>query len=166
MANLKDLLVNGVTRFIGKVYAPTPETGDNSTQVATTAFVMKNVEQISEALNNKMDRSGGNATDPLDSSFLGLIGGSIGGSAIDYSSPVNIGSFSDSNKGPFTIPADGVVFVAPSDSNFRQGLLVNGTLVTTSSSYNAYGLSKSDKITIDFSPSGYTYTIIFFPYKT
>ena len=27
MANLKDLLVNGVTRFIGKVYAPTPEAG-------------------------------------------------------------------------------------------------------------------------------------------
>ena len=42
MANLKDLLVNGVTRFIGKVYAPTPEAGDNSTQVATTAFVMEN----------------------------------------------------------------------------------------------------------------------------
>ena len=110
--------------------------------------------------------AGGNATNPLDSSFLGLIGGSVGGSAIDYSSPVNLGSFSDSNKGPFTIPADGVVFVAPSDSNFRQGLLVNGTLITTSSSYNAYGLSKSDKITIDFSPSGYTYTILFFPYKT
>ena len=42
MANLKDLLVNGVSRFIGKVYAPTPEAGDNSTQVATTAFVMEN----------------------------------------------------------------------------------------------------------------------------
>ena len=122
------------------------------------------IHSIAEALNNKMDRGGGNATDPLDSSFLGLIGGSVGGSAIDYSSPVNLGSFSDSNKGPFTIPADGVVFVAPSDS--RQGLLVNGTLVTTSSSYNAYGLSKSDKITIDFSPSGYAYTILFFPYKT
>ena len=164
MANLKDLLVNGVTRFIGKVYAPTPEAGDNSTQVATTAFVMKNVEQISEALNNKMDRSGGNATNPLDSSFLDLIGGSVGGSAIDYSSPVNLGSFSDSNKGPFTIPADGVVFVAPSDH--RQGLLVNGTLVTISTGYNAYGLSKSDKITIDFAPSGYTYPVIFYPYKT
>lgn len=48
MANLKDLLVNGVTRFIGKVYAPTPETGDNSTQVATTAFVM-------EKFNGKVD---------------------------------------------------------------------------------------------------------------
>ena len=122
------------------------------------------IHSIAEALNDKMDRGGGNATNPLDSSFLGLIGGSVGGSAIDYSSPVNLGSFSDSNKGPFTIPADGVVFVAPSDS--RQGLLVNGTLVTTSSSYNAYGLSKSDKITIDFSPSGYAYTILFFPYKT
>ena len=124
------------------------------------------IHSIAEALNDKMDRGGGNATNPLDSSFLGLIGGSVGGSAIDYSSPVNLGSFSDSNKGPFTIPADGVVFVAPSDSSFRQGLLVNGTLVTTSSSYNAYGLSKSDKITIDFPPSGYAYTILFFPYKT
>lgn len=39
MANLRDLIVNGVTKFIGKAYAQTPPQGTSDTQIATTEFV-------------------------------------------------------------------------------------------------------------------------------
>ena len=39
MANLRDLIVNGSARVLGTLYATTPAKGDNSTKVATTAFV-------------------------------------------------------------------------------------------------------------------------------
>ena len=96
MANLKDLLVNGVTRFIGKVYAPTPEAGDNSTQVATTAFVMENAGLNSELFNNKLDLNANN----LDTAGKSLISGlgmpsgkyinlTLGESGSAYTAPAN-----------------------------------------------------------------------------
>lgn len=42
MANLKDLIVNGTSRFIGKVFGPTPTEGDYSKQLATTEYVIDN----------------------------------------------------------------------------------------------------------------------------
>lgn len=42
MANLKDLIVNGTSRFIGKVFGPTPAEGDYSRQLATTEYVIDN----------------------------------------------------------------------------------------------------------------------------
>lgn len=44
MANLKDLIVNGVANFIGRVYAQTPTTGTSDRQVATTEFVQENLK--------------------------------------------------------------------------------------------------------------------------
>ena len=42
MANLKDIIVNGTSRFIGKVFGPTPSEGDYSKQLATTEYVIDN----------------------------------------------------------------------------------------------------------------------------
>ena len=54
MANLKDLIVNGVTRFIGKVYAPTPVIGSKDSQVATTSFVQ---QEITSAISGFVDKN-------------------------------------------------------------------------------------------------------------
>lgn len=173
MANLKDLLVNGVTRFIGKVYAPTPETGDNSAQVATTAFVMENVEQISEALNNKMDRSGGNATNPLDSSFLDLIGGSVGGSVpdINWSGAISIARPATTDEFAYTAPSDGLFsnsagLIATTSTVIT--LTINGVNVALAS--NVYPLKKGDVFKTKWSAIDTTYskagTSYFYPYKT
>lgn len=42
MANLKDLIVNGSARVIGKLFAQTPNEPTNNNEVATTAFVKNN----------------------------------------------------------------------------------------------------------------------------
>lgn len=42
MANLKELLVNGPSKFLGKSYAQTPVTGSSDKQIATTEFVFAN----------------------------------------------------------------------------------------------------------------------------
>lgn len=60
MANLKDLIVNGVANFIGRVYAQTPTTGTSDRQVATTEFVQENLKTkvtncILEAPNGVME---------------------------------------------------------------------------------------------------------------
>lgn len=52
MANLKDLIVNGVTRFIGKAYAQTPSTDSNDNQIATTAYVKAAIDAAIANLNN------------------------------------------------------------------------------------------------------------------
>ena len=64
MANLKDLIVNGVTRFIGKVYAPTPAIGSKDSQVATTSFVVNaTVASAATATKATQDGSGNVITD-------------------------------------------------------------------------------------------------------
>ena len=52
MANLKDLIINGVARFVGKAYAQTPATDSNDNQIATTAYVKAAIESAIANLNN------------------------------------------------------------------------------------------------------------------
>lgn len=53
MAQLKDLIVNGATRLIGTVYAPTQPAGTNNDTIATTAFVIAAIAQAIHDISGK-----------------------------------------------------------------------------------------------------------------
>ena len=90
MANLKDLLVNGVSRFIGKVYAPTPEAGDNSTQVATTAF-------ITSSISTKQDVAP-TVTTLTDAATVALVDNSINRITISTATTFTLPTITDNTK--------------------------------------------------------------------
>ena len=60
MANLKDLIVNGSARVIGKLFAQTPASNTNNNEVATTSFVCNvgDGKSISKSSNNKLQAIG------------------------------------------------------------------------------------------------------------
>lgn len=60
MANLKDLIVNGSARVIGKLFAQTPASNTNNNEVATTSFVCNvgDNKSISKSSNNKLQAIG------------------------------------------------------------------------------------------------------------
>ena len=60
MANLKDLIVNGSARVIGKLFAQTPASNTNNNEVATTSFVCNvgDGKSVSKSSNNKLQAIG------------------------------------------------------------------------------------------------------------
>ena len=60
MANLKDLIVNGSARVIGKLFAQTPASNTNNNEVATTSFVCNvgDGKSVSKSSNNKLQAVG------------------------------------------------------------------------------------------------------------
>lgn len=139
----------------------------------TKDMVDIDIHNIAEALNDKMDRGGGNATNPLDSSFLDLISGSVGGSVpdINWSGAIGIARPATTDEFTYIAPSDGIfsnstgIITTPSTVTT---LTINGVNATLAS--NVYPLKKGDVFKTKYSAIDTTYsragTSYFYPYKT
>ena len=114
MANLKDLIVNGTTRFIGTAYANTPTAGDSSKQVATTAFVEKEITSAISDISGKANTDFDNVS-PTGKST------SISWGMPDYSAGV-----AKSSGTQHTAEVDGWLEIRTDDYNNRSYLTLNG----------------------------------------
>ena len=132
------------------------------------------VNNLAEALNDKMDRGGGNATNPLDSSFLDLISSSnSGGSApaVDWANAISIARPATTAEFTYTAPSDGLfnnssLLVATASTTIT--LTINGANAALMS--GVYPLKKGDVFKTKYSAIDTTYskagTSYFYPYKT
>ena len=127
------------------------------------------IHNIAEALNDKMDRGGGNATNPLDSSFLDLIGGSA--PDINWSGAIGIARPATTDEFTYTAPSDGLFSNSHgiiSVAGDVKTLTINGVNATLAS--DVYPLKKGDVFKTKHSAIDTTYsragTSYFYPYKT
>lgn len=131
-----------------------------------------NVNNLAEALNDKMDRGGGNATNPLDSSFLDLISSSNSSSApaVDWANAISIARPATTAEFTYTAPSDGLFnnsSLIVSTTSTIIILTINGANVALRS--GVYPLKKGDVFKTKYSAIDATYskagTSYFYPYK-
>ena len=153
MANLKDIIVNGTSRFIGKVFGPTPSEGDYSKQLATTEYV----------IDNSANQSISNLTEEGESKINAskcLLTNAIVTDPTAYNAVKNYSQDSfDLSKftvvGSPTITDDGVAS-GFSSSNYIQKL----SILPTEVGHNYIFKTRYKHITNNFSETGYMFDIV------